>query len=80
MPVYQRRPTLIEAVRWFPPGDERHQPHQAVERGPREDHPWGLMTASGFACIQPGDWIIRSTTGEHYPCNPDVFAATFEAV
>lgn len=28
----------------------------------------------------PGDWIIRGVQGEFYPCKPDIFAATYEAV
>ena len=27
-----------------------------------------------------GDWIIRGITGELYPCKPDIFLATYEAV
>jgi hypothetical protein len=27
-----------------------------------------------------GDWIIRGVKGEHYPCKPDIFAATYEVV
>lgn len=27
-----------------------------------------------------GDWIIRGVKGEFYPCKPDIFAATYEAV
>ena len=27
-----------------------------------------------------GDWIVRGAVGEFYPCKPDAFAATFEAV
>lgn len=27
-----------------------------------------------------GDWIIRGVQGELYPCKPDIFAATYEAV
>jgi len=29
---------------------------------------------------QEGDWIIRGVKGELYPCKPDIFAATYEAV
>lgn len=32
----------------------------------------GTMTASA------GDWIIRGVQGEHYPCKPDIFDATYE--
>ncbi|WIA96438.1 hypothetical protein [Curtobacterium sp. MCBA15_004] len=34
----------------------------------------GVMTAS------PGDWVIRGVQGEFYPCKPDIFAETYEAV
>ena len=34
----------------------------------------GLMTAS------VGDWIIKGVKGEFYPCKPDIFEATYEAV
>lgn len=27
-----------------------------------------------------GDWIIRGVQGEFYPCKPDIFEATYEAV
>jgi hypothetical protein len=33
----------------------------------------GTMTAS------VGDWIIRGTAGEFYPCKPDIFAALYDA-
>jgi hypothetical protein len=26
------------------------------------------------------DWIIKGVNGEFYPCKPDIFAATYEAV
>jgi hypothetical protein len=34
----------------------------------------GIMTAS------IGDYIIRGVTGECYPCKPDIFNKTYEAV
>lgn len=30
--------------------------------------------------VATGDWIIRGVQGEFYPCKPDVFADTYEAV
>jgi hypothetical protein len=36
--------------------------------------PEGVMTASA------GDWIIRGVAGELYPCKPEIFAATYDAV
>jgi hypothetical protein len=28
----------------------------------------------------PGDYIITGVKGERYPCKPDIFEATYEAV
>lgn len=30
--------------------------------------------------VSSGDWIITGIAGEKYPCKPDIFAATYEAV
>ncbi len=30
--------------------------------------------------VSDGDWIITGVQGEHYPCKPDIFAATYEPV
>jgi hypothetical protein len=27
-----------------------------------------------------GDWIIRGVKGEFYPCKPEIFAVTYEAL
>lgn len=42
-------------------------------------HGW-LDTLEGGHRVCPGDWIITGVQGERYPCKPDVFAATYEAV
>lgn len=39
-----------------------------------------ILTLEGTHDASPGDWIIRGVKGEHYPCKPDIFAATYEAV
>lgn len=40
-------------------------------------HGW-IDTLEGGHVVCPGDWIITGVKGEHYPCKPDVFAATYE--
>jgi hypothetical protein len=30
--------------------------------------------------VTTGDWIITGVKGEHYPCKPDIFEATYELV
>ena len=39
-----------------------------------------VRTLEGPLAIGWGDWIIRGVKNELYPCKPDVFTATYEAV
>ncbi|MGW5633928.1 hypothetical protein [Streptomyces sp. NPDC003832] len=39
-----------------------------------------IRTLEGDMTASVGDWIIRGIQGEYYPCKPDIFAATYEAV
>jgi len=37
-----------------------------------------IPTLEGQMEAGRGDWIIRGVKGEFYPCNPDIFEATYE--
>ena len=39
-----------------------------------------IPTLEGVMTAQPGDWIIKGINGEFYPCKPDIFHKTYEAV
>ena len=39
-----------------------------------------IHTLEGEHLVSWGDWIIQGVQGELYPCKPDIFAATYEAV
>ena len=39
-----------------------------------------IFTLEGTMEASAGDWIIRGVRGEHYPCKPDIFEATYEPV
>lgn len=39
-----------------------------------------IPTLEGTMSASPGDWIIKGVKGEFYPCKPDIFEATYEAV
>lgn len=39
-----------------------------------------IPTLEGLMIASEGDWIIRGVKGEIYPCKPDIFEATYEAV
>lgn len=42
-------------------------------------HGW-IDTLEGGHNVCPGDWVITGIKGEYYPCKPDIFEATYEAV
>lgn len=39
-----------------------------------------IQTLEGEMKAINGDWVIKGIKGEFYPCKPDVFEATYEAV
>lgn len=43
------------------------------------DHGW-IDTLEGGHIVCPGDFVITGVKGERYPCKPDIFAQTYEAV
>lgn len=45
-----------------------------------ERHKLVVYTIEGVHRITWGDWIIRGVKGELYPCKPDIFEMTYEAV
>lgn len=42
------------------------------------NHGW-IDTLEGGHTVCPGDFIITGVAGEHYPCKPEIFAATYES-
>lgn len=38
------------------------------------------VTLEGTMKAEFGDWIIKGGNNEFYPCKPDIFDATYEAV
>ena len=39
-----------------------------------------IRTLEGIHTVGWNDWIIQGIKGELYPCKPDIFEATYEAV
>ena len=87
MPKFRKKPVVIEAVQWT--GRASYDAVSAFVT--RDDDvcfvnpldPGGYVeipTPEGTMKATAGDWIIRGVAGEIYPCKPDIFAATYEAV
>ncbi len=87
---FRKKPVVIEAVQWFKLGDHPmvHKPITTVELHSEWERRQGLpkgsigeiKTLEGYLLVTPGDWIITGVAGEHYPCKPDIFKATYEPV
>jgi len=86
---YRKKPVVIEAVhldvhnvnpdevaRWCG-GEVKPHPDKDYIGGPLTVH---ITTLEGTMVAEPGDYIIKGTRGEFYPCKPGPFADTFEAV
>jgi hypothetical protein len=88
MRKFRKKPVEVEAWQWFPEADDGVECETwcggvaIVERF--TDRPSRVLlivqTLEGELAATPGDWIIRGAQGEFYPCKPDIFAATYEAV
>lgn len=88
---YRKKPVIIHAAQWLRPGDleEIVEPYRCPRRDGdqpckhcgrlKEDHGW-IRTLEGGHIVCPGDYIIRGVEGEHYPCKPQIFEATYETV
>lgn len=91
MKKYRKKPVVIEAVCWnggntvlvtqWAQGDV-DLPDRWIMKTDRDGSPCALIipTLEGDHEARVGDWIIKGVAGEFYPCKPEIFAATYEAV
>lgn len=83
---YRKKPVVIEAERFCVSDGPAAALKLAAWCGGlvpsmRAIHPViEIPTLEGVMTAVDGDWIIRGIAGEFYPCKPDIFAATYEAV
>ena len=92
---YRKKPVVIEAIRWdgenlaevlsFTGKSPRFEEwfssfDEYAAHVSSDDNKFKVFTPEGAMEANVGDWIIRGVRGEHYPCKPDIFAATYEAV
>lgn len=85
MAQYRKRPVVIEAWQWN--GETRTKwPRYLIDvptgeiRDGRKVVELRIKTLEGEMTAQRGDWIIKGVRGEVYPCKPDIFSETYEAI
>jgi hypothetical protein len=80
---YRKKPVTVEALKFT--GDNTTE----IARFIGDDDPDRYVGAHDAVIIDTlegpmradiGDFIIRGTAGEHYPCKPHVFEQTYEPV
>jgi len=82
---FRKRPVVIEAMQWDGTAIGATPIIDWVLTGDgtasyHDDPSIVIPTLEGMMVASPGDWVIRGVQGEFYPCKPDIFAATYEAV
>lgn len=79
MARYRKKPVVIEAMRYTRNGLEAEQVAK-WSGGVQTDMGLDIVTLEGTMLAEYGDWVICGVKGEFYPCKPDIFSATYEAV
>lgn len=79
---YRKRPVEIEAVRWDGTNASEIElwAGEAYETWLPSTEQIEIRTLEGPLTASKGDWIIRGVKGEFYPCKPDIFVATYDAI
>lgn len=80
---YRKKPVVVEAVQITPGNDDAILAFMEATTCPFEvtgAYEMVVHTLEGDMHVSTGDWLIRGWQGEFYPCKPDIFEATYEAV
>ena len=88
MAKFRKKPVVIEAIQWL--GEKSFD---ELFKFTDADNNYGIVgmkdgkgdiaqirTLEGVMDANPNDFIIKGVNGEFYPCKPDIFEKTYEAV
>jgi len=92
---FRKKPVVIEARKWSGTRNSANELCDWINGGIKEGemeiatycgrledggYDFLISTLEGELSVSPGDWVIKGIKGEFYPCKPDIFDATYEAV
>jgi hypothetical protein len=89
MSKWKKKPVVIEAFKWTGGPDQTEDPMWIIDAIKKGTVRFGniedgtclfIDTLEGTLKANVGDFIIPGVKGELYPCKPDIFEATYEAV
>ena len=78
---YRKKPIVVEAVPWL--GDNLEEITELVGPGDLSFDDEGRLevwTLEGWVFCPVGHLIIKGVHGEFYPCDPDVFADSYDSI
>jgi len=83
---YRKKPVVIEAVQYEGTPESVNAVRDFVgdslifvDTVNRSGY-YAIKTLEGIMRIETGDYVIRGVKGEFYPCKPDIFKATYDAI
>jgi len=86
---FRKKPVVISAIQWDGTEECINRIVSAFDRTAPFRIDWinkdcGIVmfirTEEGVMNVSKDDWVIEGVKGELYPCKPDIFDATYEAV
>jgi acetylornithine/succinyldiaminopimelate/putrescine aminotransferase len=87
---FRKKPVVIEAFKWTGDQNQTEDPTWIVlaitqkkvffVNAGTEDVELCITTLEGVMSAKRGDYIIQGIKGEIYPCKPDIFEMTYEAI
>ena len=80
MPQFRKKPVVIEARQFSEIVDGSVLCSWCGGSNDKRPVEIQIVTLEGTMTAEIGDWIIKGVKGEFYPCKPDIFAATYDAV
>lgn len=92
MSLYRKKPVTVEAMQWFPREIDPaaygeivgwlcdNKIEFAVRSPFAGDSLLIIPTLEGDMAAEPGDWIIKGVAGKFYPCQLEIFEATYEKI
>ena len=91
MSKYRKKPVVIDAIKWTGKNlleiirftgqnasamDYKWEDYEQLVK----DKGLKIFTLEGSHMASVGDFIIKGVQGEYYPCKPDIFKQTYDAV
>ena len=81
---FRKKPVIIDAEQWQ---GSKESFDRIIKMGLEVWTPgdmgsdtFSIKTLEGDHLARKGDWIIKGVQGEFYPCKPDIFEQTYEAI